>query len=414
MRPALFGIAIAAFAVLPLSAFLTAAYAGGTITYDNTNFGPDSSADSNSNDASYPYAGQTGFVVEGLIRRVDADNNRLVLFGDNNRRYNVDDYDADIRMNGRNTDPMELTRGMHVRVSGRLLGVAFVAADLVRVLPSEDADQSATPTPSNSFTPTTPALPDVSLPPAPLDESPAGPPVPAAPAVNGTPVDLDAVVTDLNADGRHVTLLDPTNSHLTADTLGTDIVLPDAAAREGQFADLARGMHVHVIGTQAPDGSVQADRILILPAPVAPAATTQTTSAVIADPNPAPSVAVDIDLSQYTGILIDARGLPGVMRSPAPTISSADGSLLYPDRSHVPTPDEVQDESVVRYYHTLDEAEQGVAGAHPLILTAAAVIGPAADGLQLADGDAELLQALDKRLRFSRTWKVGFLIPANR
>jgi hypothetical protein len=418
MRPAPLGIALVALASLPLYAGLPAAHADGTIRYDNTDFGPDTSADTTSadtTDASYPYEGQSGFVVDGLIRRVDAGNDRIVVFGDDNRRYNVDDYNADIRLHGQNADPGDLERGMRVRVSGRLLGVAFVAADLVRVLPSGDADSDTAPltaiTPASPLAPVTPVLPEVDVPaavPAPLDEGPAGPPVPAQPAVDGKPVDMDAVVTDLDADGRHITVLDPTDAHLTADTLGTDIILP-GTTRAGQFADLARGMHVRLIGTQAADGSVQADRIRVTPDP-APAPV----AAVVADPNPAPSVAVDVDLSQYTGILIDARGLPGVMRSPAPTIVGADGGLLYPDRAHVPTPDEVQDESVVRYYHTLDDAEQGVAGPHPLILTAAAVVGPASDGLQLADGDAGLLQALDKRLRFSRTWKVGFLIPADR
>ncbi len=411
MRPAAFGAALAALAALPLCACPPAARADGTITYDNTNFGPDTNGDTS--DAAYPYQGQGGFVVDGLIRRVDAGNDRIVVFGDDNRRYNVDDYNADIRLRGQNADPTDLARGMRVQVSGRLLGIAFVAADLVRVLPSGDSSDDGlapvTPiTPVSPLAPVVPVFPETA--PAPLDESPAGPPVPAAPAVDGKPVDEDAVVTSVDPDGRHVSLLDPADARLTADTLGTDIILP-GVARAGQFADLARGMHVRLIGTQSADGSVQADRIRVVPDP-APVAVTA--AAVSADPNPAPSVAVDVDLSQYTGILIDARGLPGVMRSPAPTITGADGALLYPDRAHVPTPDEVQDESIVRYYHTLDDAEQGVAGPHPLILTAAAVTGPASDGLQLADGDAELLTALDKRLRFSRTWKVGFLIPDNR
>jgi hypothetical protein len=120
------------------------------------------------------------------------------------------------------------------------------------------------------------------------------------------------------------------------------------------------------------------------------------------------------DGEEYTGILIDARHLSAISRSPAPAVFGPEPSetLLYPDRSHVPTPDEVQDESVVRYYHTPNEAEAGVAGSHPLILPATAVLGYAKDALQLSAADMARLQDLEKKLHFTQTWKVGFLIPA--
>lgn len=116
----------------------------------------------------------------------------------------------------------------------------------------------------------------------------------------------------------------------------------------------------------------------------------------------------------YTGILIDARQLPTIDRSPAPAIygPGPDTSLLYPNRSDVPTPDEVQDESIVRYYHTEAEAEAGVGGSHPLILTALAVLGPAHDALQFSADDMARLQDAEKTLHFVETWKVGFLIPS--
>ncbi len=119
-------------------------------------------------------------------------------------------------------------------------------------------------------------------------------------------------------------------------------------------------------------------------------------------------------MDAYTGILIDARNLPRISRSPAPAIYGPlpDQNLLYPDRSHVPTPDEVQEESIVRYYWTVDAADSGIAGSNPLILTAQAVLGPAEDAVQLTAVDAARFQTLDKRLHFTQTWKVGFLIPA--
>jgi hypothetical protein len=120
-------------------------------------------------------------------------------------------------------------------------------------------------------------------------------------------------------------------------------------------------------------------------------------------------------MSVYTGILIDGRSLSRLSRSPAPAIygPAPDQLLVYPDRSHVPTPDEVQDESIARYYHTEVEADSSLAGSHPLILTAQAVIGPAEDAVQLTAADVARFQALDKRLHFTRNWKVGFLLAPN-
>lgn len=121
------------------------------------------------------------------------------------------------------------------------------------------------------------------------------------------------------------------------------------------------------------------------------------------------------DMGQYTGILLDARHLPDISRSPAPAIygPAPEYVLAYPDRSQVPTPDEVQEQSIVRYYHTEEQAEKGVAGDRPLILRAEAVVGPAKDALRLTAEDLARLRELDKRIDFTRSWKVGFLVPAN-
>ncbi len=122
------------------------------------------------------------------------------------------------------------------------------------------------------------------------------------------------------------------------------------------------------------------------------------------------------DLSRYTGILLDARHLPRIERSPAPAVygPAPDHPLLYPDRSHVPTPDEVQEQSIVRYYRTEEEARKGVGGQNPLILKADAVLSPAHDALRLSAGDRARFEDLDRNLHFTRTWRVGFLVPANR
>lgn len=130
---------------------------------------------------------------------------------------------------------------------------------------------------------------------------------------------------------------------------------------------------------------------------------------------PAPDAdAVPANTSEYTGVVLDARGLPGILRSPAPAIygATADATLVYPDRAHVPTPDEVQDESIVRYYHTPEEAMQGAGGSHPLVIKALAVLGPAKDALQVSPADMQTLLDADKSLHFTRSWRVGFLVPS--
>jgi hypothetical protein len=374
MKSVLLGVALAAFTAVPLTSLLPAQ--------------ADDSFSSVTSDA--PNTALAGFVVEGTIRHINSDGSGFAFYGDNSHRYNIHDDSAAIRLGAQAADVSVLHPGMHVRVVGHLHGIGSVEATQVRVLLPHGQTFSALLTP--------------------IDESASAATVPDSPADDGAPVTVDAVVSSLNSDGRHLVLRDSQGHTFQVDTLGTDILLPDAD-QDGHFADLASGLTVHVIGTQLPDGSIQADRIRVT-ASAAPSAanTALLTPAASAHPIPA---AAPADLSTYTGILIDARDLPRIERSMAPNIVDAAGSLLYPDRSHVPTPDEVQDESIVRYYHTLDAAEQGVAGAHPLILNAVAVVGPGQDSVQLSTGDAALLTQLDKRLRFSRTWKVGFLIPMN-
>ena len=118
----------------------------------------------------------------------------------------------------------------------------------------------------------------------------------------------------------------------------------------------------------------------------------------------------------YTGVLIDARALRDILRSPSPAIygPAPAWTLLYPDRSHVPTPDEVQDESVVRYYRTEWDAARGVGGAHPFVAKAVGVVGPAKDSLAVSAADMQRLMDVEKSLHFTQTWRVGFLVPADK
>lgn len=115
----------------------------------------------------------------------------------------------------------------------------------------------------------------------------------------------------------------------------------------------------------------------------------------------------------YTGVVIDARHLPTICRSPSPALygPAPEHELVYPDRAHVPTPDEVQEQSIVRYYHNEEQARKGFVGENPLILKAVEVVGPAEDSLRLTAEDRAKLRELDKEIAFTRSWKVGFLVP---
>ncbi len=322
-----------------------------------------------------PFQQSEHFVVTGTVQSVSDD--RMIVGGDDDRRYVVDAYGADVMLAGsRPGEPSSLSRGMKVRVAGTLLGRNLLEADRLNVI----SENLPAPTPVEVVLP---------LPPPVL--------VPAGPQFI-----LDAFVRDVDTAHDQVTLVGDDDKRYTADTRETDIILR-GTERSGLTSDLSHGMRVHLVGVLQPGGLVEADRIRVLPAP---------------ELSPAPVVApvpVTENMDSYTGILIDARSLPDISRSPAPAIyaTAPDATLLYPDRSHVPTPDEVQEESIVRYYWTVDAASSGVAGTNPLILTAIAVLGPAKDAVQLSPEDAARFQILDKRLHFTRTWKVGFLMPAD-
>ncbi len=333
------------------------------------------SAAARADDDLTPFQQSEHFVVTGTVQSVSDD--RMIVGGEDDHRYVVDAYGADITLlDSRPGEASSLSRGMKVRVAGTLLGRNLLEADHLSVIP----ELVPVPAPVQVILPA---------------------PAPVA-VVAGPQLTLDAFVRDVDTAHSQVTLLGDDDKRYTADTRETDIILR-GTERAGLLSDLAHGMRVHLVGVMQPGGLVEADRIRVLPAPDAPA------PVVIA---PA-SVAENMDA--YTGILIDCRSLPDISRSPAPAIYGTvpDAALLYPDRSHVPTPDEVQEESIVRYYWTVDSAASGVGGTNPLILSAVAMLGPAKDAVQLSPEDSARFQILDKRLHFTRTWKVGFLMPAD-
>jgi hypothetical protein len=338
-----------------------------------------------------PFQQAAHYTVVGTVQSVNTADDKLILNGSDFHRYVVDAYGADVTLlDSHSGEPANLARGMRVRVVGTLLGQNLLEADRLHVLPAF-AGAGSIPQPAVvDALPAAPAAPVLPL------------PVPTIAAAAGPQFTLDGLVRDVDTARNQITLLSDDDKRYTANTQNTDIILR-GTERSGLTSDLSHGMRVHVVGVLLPSGAVEADRIRVLPAadlPVAPAVAV---------------VPVAENMDAYTGILIDARGLPNISRSPAPAIygTALDAALLYPDRSHVPTPDEVQEESIVRYYWTVDSAASGVGGSNPLILTAQAVLGPAQDAVQLSPEDTVRFQTLDKRLHFTRTWKVGFLMPAD-
>ncbi len=352
-------------------------------------------------DLSYPYAARYDQVLTGSIDKVDGGRRRLTVIGEGNRPYVVHTYGAFVFLAGTRIGFTEdLKRGMRVEVTGAQTGRDQFEARSVRVAPE-----------------------------------------PAQQAASGGQIQIDGVVRDSDTARARATVADSAGRRFTVDYLEAAIT-GGGASRPGRPSWLARGMHVLVAGTRLPHSVVVADRVRILSGSRVDAPPVSTPAPVVALPPSAPALApappparlpvpaapvplvppspdpkrVLALLDTYTGILIDARHLPDIMRSPAPTIygPAPGNTLLYPDRAHVPTPDQVQEASVVRYYRTEAEARAGVAGSNPLILPAQAVLGPARDGLQLSADDMTLLIALDNKVRFSRSWKVGFLVPANR
>jgi hypothetical protein len=390
----------------------------------------------------YPYQGRANYTIDGTIRHIDSDHSRIALMGDDGARYTVDTSNSDIILpSGASTSWVEdLSVGETLHVVGTLLDGSLIEANRVRAIPADTTDRT-------TFTDAHADYENIS----PTDNNTTSAPPPAA-----ATFEVNGMVRSVDPASDHITIIDANDNRFTVDTYGSDVILADIG-RTGHCSDLSRGMHVRISGSQLANGIVVADRVRVVSdsdltaanvaplaqpiasahdapvvaAPLAPVITAPVVSApvysappaVIAAPvqssqvnvptNYTPQDFPQVDLDDATGILIDCRDT-NILRSPSPSIVGPDNELLYPDRSDVPTPDEVQDESIVRYYRTLSDAEAGVGGDHPLILHAIAVVGPAQDGVELSAQDMALFIALNKRLNYMHTWKVGFLVPPDK
>jgi hypothetical protein len=84
----------------------------------------------------YPYQGRAGFTVDGTVTSVDTDRDRVILSGDNGRRYTLDTYQTNIVLRDRDKPGTtgDLIPGMRLHVTGSLLSQNIIEADQVRVL----------------------------------------------------------------------------------------------------------------------------------------------------------------------------------------------------------------------------------------------------------------------------------------
>ncbi len=85
--------------------------------------------------ADYPYQSQP-FVLDGVISHVDADRDRVIFSGDDGKTYTLDTSQSEITLLDGNRAGMtpDLSPGMRVHVSGRLLSAGIAEVDQMRVL----------------------------------------------------------------------------------------------------------------------------------------------------------------------------------------------------------------------------------------------------------------------------------------
>lgn len=148
-----------------------------------------------------------------------------------------------------------------------------------------------------------------------------------------------------------------------------------------------------------------------------------------ASPTPIPPVTVTIPTTSVqvygafdptrpcTGILIDARQLKDVKRAQSPVLLATNpntGSTteeLYPNPNFLPTLDVLQEDGIIRFYHSVEQARRGFVGDNPYIVRAIDYSGPFFGNLVVSAEDSMKLKELEKKIHYTQTWKVGFLLP---
>jgi hypothetical protein len=136
---------------------------------------------------SYPFQGDQNFRTDGVVTMVDPDRDRVTITAPDGRHYNLDTSDTHIKLllTDEPGDTGDLVVGMHIRVSGRLLGTDVVAADQINVQPYTGASPPQAPQP--------PEEPAATVPP------PASP-APAPSVDTGRHIELRGTVESVDDD----------------------------------------------------------------------------------------------------------------------------------------------------------------------------------------------------------------------
>ena len=176
--------------------------------------------------ASSPYQSRL-FVMEGVLTRVDANRERVILNGDDGKTYTLDTADAEITLLDGNRAGMtpDLARGMRIHVSGQQIASGIAEVSLLRVL---DAARPA----SSPVRVTAPA---------------------------GAAIELRGTVSSLNT--RRGTFVVRVRDHTRTILLADDTDLSGMALSDPSRFPVKTGDRVTVAGRLQSDGSVLAGAI---------------------------------------------------------------------------------------------------------------------------------------------------------
>lgn len=181
----------------------------------------------------YPFQGHA-FVMNGTISQVDGNRDRVIFNGDNGHRYTLDTSDSDITLsNGKRAGVTpDLSPGMRIHVSGKLLSASIAEVMQLRVL-----ETPLTPRPKHpEVSQTVPAVPQ-------------GPDDPDAITLRGT---VDTVNTQ---QGSFVVLV---KDHSRTILLADDTDLNGLGRIDPGAFPVKPGDRVTVAGKLQPNGDVLA------------------------------------------------------------------------------------------------------------------------------------------------------------
>ncbi len=210
---------------------------GGAVLLGLLCFGVPAGADE---DAASVHA-QNDYMVVGVVQSLNASDGRMVINGNDGRRYVVDAYAADVTLRDKRVgEAGDLALGMRVRVVGSLLGRNLLQADRVRVLP---AFAGAGPSPAPIYVdrpvyidrPVYVDRPVAPADPLPAPEAPALPlPLEAAPPPAQPQINMDGLIRAIDTAQRQLTLLGDDDKRYAVHLVHTDIIL-GGVERAGQL-----------------------------------------------------------------------------------------------------------------------------------------------------------------------------------